>query len=347
MRTTRAKIFDRRSGWPLEHGSTGSLYKVVVPTPVTVRGQAGGSGSPPQVYLPGQCELQSDGVRMLLRLWAQSDEAARARFPELLLEELSRRNGPIVAHLLADLHRIQHARGNPATIDSLYSGWQQRLTYASELFSEADLDDLMAAVSEALEEHLQPPSGPLSAMETLRERLRERLHSIRALVGLVRFERLRRRLFEGQNPEIAADRDALLSKATALGFPDILKLTLEVIDAKLAAGSSGFHFKECMDHIRTVLEKVFLFSAEAAGATLSQKARTGKFGETREALEGLKVITVKEGAAIQALYGFISEEGVHAFTSAAEQARIAKNCVIEWSLLVVGRIERKKAGTGT
>ena len=149
---------------------------------------------------------------------------------------------------------------------------------------------------------------------------------------------------ERENPEINTDRQALLSRSSALSFPPELETVLEQIDLKLSAATSGFDYKACMVHIRTVFDKVFEHSATLvaakSGKSLSPNAQGGKFNETKGHLVSEGVLSAKEGAAVQALYSYISADGAHAFGSAPEQARVAKNNVIEWSLLVVGRVQQ-------
>jgi hypothetical protein len=63
-------------------------------------------------------------------------------------------------------------------------------------------------------------------------------------------------------------------------------------------------------------------------------------------LRNAGLITEKEEGVIQKLYGYASEEGAHALGSGPEQVRVAKNSILEWSLMIAGRLEnlvRKEA----
>lgn len=51
----------------------------------------------------------------------------------------------------------------------------------------------------------------------------------------------------------------------------------------------------------------------------------------------------KEGEVLQKLYNYVSVAGVHQLGSAPEQVRVAKNTLVEWGLLVVGRVQALKA----
>jgi hypothetical protein len=224
------------------------------------------------------------------------------------------------------------------------------LQHVSEHFTEGDLTALAKAVSPALSSFpVKQVDGRsvLSTDDVEHRRFSYTLYSIGPLIALIRYERLKAQLVERQNPEINTDKQALISRAAALGFPHELETVLEQIEVKLSAATSPFDYKDCIGHIRTVLEKVLEHSAKLvagkSGKPLSLNAQAGKFNETKGHLVSEGLLSVKEGDAVQALYSYISADGAHAFGSAPEQARIAKNNMIEWSLLVVGRVQQYAA----
>jgi hypothetical protein len=164
-----------------------------------------------------------------------------------------------------------------------------------------------------------------------------------SLLTLVRYERLKAQLVEGQNPETNTDKGVLISRSAALGFPAEVEQVLQEIDSNLSTADSGFDYKACIGDIRTLWRKCSSTLRNAFRrfrVAHLPKAESGTFNETKGYLVSSELLPEKEGSAVQGLYSFASEDGAHAFTSAPEQARVAKNCVIEWSLLVVGRVQK-------
>lgn len=305
------------------------------------------SGIVPRVYLPGQARLVNEQVTLLRIVYSECNTPrAKQSFIEALTAKLSAKTGAVIAHVFADIHWIKHTQGDVAALAELWSGWRQRLECASELFTEIDLSDLAESSRQVWSVFPRKDEGGRHVIEIADlkfRRLHDQFIGVGPLISLIRYERLKAQLTEHDNPEINTDKQALLSRAEELGFPPELTPVLEQIDLKLAAANSPFDYKDCLGHIRTVFEKVFEHSAKAvskiSGNALSAHAQGGKFNETKGFLVSQGLFSEKEANAVQALYTFVSADGAHAFGSAPEKARVAKNCVIEWSMLLVGRVQ--------
>lgn len=288
-------------------------------------------------------------------MYAQSTEEQQAQFCKLLhdaLVELGAQpksvppSAVVVGHLLADLHCIEDIEVNPWVLAGVWSGWRQRLRYASETFSEEELRALLKAKAAAYGRFPREQQGTHVIIKVPLDgtRLSNELTAIDGLVQLVRYERLKKHLVEGHNPEINTDREAVVSRLAALGFPKDVEEALRDVDAKLQVADSPFDFKGCIDLVRAVFEKVVQHSAAAvskrSAQTLASGPAVGNFSPYKQYLQNNGLLTPNEAEAVQKLYNYLSTDGAHALGSAPEQARVAKNNVIEWSLLILGRVQK-------
>jgi hypothetical protein len=166
---------------------------------------------------------------------------------------------------------------------------------------------------------------------------------IRQGIQRARYAHVRRDLFEGINPEINTDKEALLSRMITLGFRGSIAAALEEVEKKLGNAASVFDFKGVMDLVRTIYEEVF---EDAANSVASRRTKTipqgSHFGRFKTFLIGESVLSSDEGKLSQELYNYLSNQGSHVLGSAPEQVRLTKNIVIELCLLVLGRVQAAK-----
>lgn len=158
----------------------------------------------------------------------------------------------------------------------------------------------------------------------------------------IRYERLRGQLLLGVNPELNTDREELVSRMEGLGFRRDIADALQQLEPKLLAAGTPLDFKGCMDIIRTIFEEIVEDAGKKAAAFTGTAIPSGKlkdFQPWKDLLATTRVLTPDEADLFQKLYNYISNVGAHKLGSSQEHARVAKNTVIEWSLLVVGRVQ--------
>jgi hypothetical protein len=161
----------------------------------------------------------------------------------------------------------------------------------------------------------------------------------------IRYERLRGHLLQGANPEINTDREVLISRMEEMGFRGEIVTALDELDRKIMAADKPLDFKACVDLARTIYEEITEDGAKQAATVTGDPLPTGQrlsFAPWKELLVKTKVLTPEEGELYQKLYGYLSNVSTHRLGSAQEHVRIAKNTVIEWGLLLVGRVQALK-----
>jgi hypothetical protein len=105
-------------------------------------------------------------------------------------------------------------------------------------------------------------------------------------------------------------------------------------------------FKTCMDLTRAIFEKITQDAAAKAAEPTKRPlppATASHFQPWNQVLMSLGVLSEKEGDVTQKLHNYLSVAGAHALGSAPEQVRVAKNTVVEWGLLIVGRVHAMTA----
>ena len=162
----------------------------------------------------------------------------------------------------------------------------------------------------------------------------------------IRYERLRGNLLQGVNPEINTDREVLISRMEQLGFRAEIVEALHNLDLKIMAAGTRFDFKGCMDAIRTIYEEIVEDAATKAAAKIGSTVPSGKvkdFQPWKDLLRTAGVLTVEEADLFQKMYNYFSNIGTHQLGSEQEHVRVAKNTVIEWGVLLVGRVQTLSA----
>jgi len=102
-----------------------------------------------------------------------------------------------------------------------------------------------------------------------------------------------------------------------------------------------------MDLIRTIFEEIVEDAAkESASVTrtaVPSGSRVKDFQPWKDLLATTGVLTPEEADLCQKLYNYFSNVGTHRLGSHHEHVRVAKNTVIEWGLLILGRIQALNA----
>jgi hypothetical protein len=176
----------------------------------------------------------------------------------------------------------------------------------------------------------------------------EEMLAARQLTERLRFNLLRSSLLRLENPELNTDRTELLARAASLGFSGELADTVEKIEQQLRTATGAIDFKLCMDLIRSALEAMLQQSSDVVAARTSFPAPTPGargiqyFASFKEYLTNRGVLTAAESQFLQSLYSYLSNEGSHRLGSTEEQVRVSKNTMIEWSLMLLGRVQQLK-----
>jgi hypothetical protein len=163
---------------------------------------------------------------------------------------------------------------------------------------------------------------------------------VQELCRKARYLFLKGSLIEGLNLEVNQDKDAVKGFLHNLGFGDALTASLDEADRLFHEGGNGFTLKSSMGHLRSFLENLH----KAAVPALH-----GKFGGTAPASWGggltyfrkIGVLSEAEEKFVAGLYGLISDEAVHPLFSEREYARLARNVLIEYTLLFLRKLDKQ------
>ena len=245
----------------------------------------------------------------------------------------------VIAHAVMDAGELRHLGPHIRNITVLYvptcKALDQKLAMESHIFNESDLDWIEEAQARLRQARL-----------TETESLREEspiwwLARLKSRIARVRYLRLKKELFEGQNPEINTDKQQLVSRLEALGFRKEIVGALQNLDSKLYAAGTPLDFKGCLDMLRTIYEKI----TQDAAKTLAAKSRKSDpnyskpFQPWVQYLANERILSNDEMELGQKLYNYLSNAGTHSLGSDPEQVRVCKNMVIEFSLMTVGRVQ--------
>jgi hypothetical protein len=154
-------------------------------------------------------------------------------------------------------------------------------------------------------------------------------------------------LLEGVNLEINNDKTLVENYLKTLGFSELLLESLNEAE-RLQRSSSPFDFKSGMGHLRSFLERLHLEVVE-----LCKWPQPKTWGEGLTALRTYGLLSPAEERFATGIYGLISDEAVHPVIAEKEYARLTRNVVIEYGLLLLRKLEKatpgppRKAGPST
>jgi uncharacterized protein Smg (DUF494 family) len=214
----------------------------------------------------------------------------------------------------------------------------QKLAMESHRFTEPDLDWIEEAQAPLRASRLKEQQS------VARDSLVWWLTRLKSRIDRVRYLRLKKELFEGQNPEINTDKQALVSRLEAMGFRKDIVAALQSFDVKLYAAGTPLDFKGCMDLLRTIYEEITEDAAKTVATRRSKPTPnySKPFQPWAQYLETEGVLTSEERELVQKLYNYLSNAGAHTLGSAPEQVRVSRNMVIELGLIMVGRVQNVK-----
>ncbi|MPY86916.1 MAG: hypothetical protein GEU99_03245 [Luteitalea sp.] len=316
----------------------------------------------------GTVRLVSEPAEMLQRLYAAAGLEERAAFAPTLIANVTEVNARVAARTLiaiGDVAALCGVRSTDRRSIELWRGAIHALRFESTLVSDSDLD--------VLEHHsrLLDRWASADAYERLKARtagdsrlptgvgirptrdhpgpweVRTDLHGIagelRSVIARVRYLRLAHKLRTGQNPALDADRQVLLSRLHSLGFSNALISACGEIESRISTARTDIDVKSVMDLVRTFLEEVVEEASRKiehkVGSPAPSGAKMSHYTPYRQYLENGGIIGPEESELLQKLYNFLSNQGAHRLGTAPEQLRVAYATVIEWCMLVVGRIQ--------
>jgi hypothetical protein len=328
------------------------------------RAHVGNNGPNTYVAGPGESSLISEPAELLERLYAGADPEERNILSRVLMERLNRVNARVVARTLAvtdQLNALLVTIDDEGTSEELWRGLIHTMRYESSLFSEQNLQIIETATKARLRLVAEREKGraanvqrlPRGGMHgperpaptTVRYTVPQDpvINEARAVIARIRYLRLAKAIRESRNPAIDTDRQTLLSRLEIMGFSDKLSKASNAIDERAAVAASEIDVKTVMDLARTFLEE---FVEEACrkiegkvGKPVPSGPKMSHYAPYRQYLEAAGVIGPEESVLLQSLYNFLSNQSAHKLGAAPEQLRVAHATVIEWCLLVAGRVK--------
>lgn len=330
---------------------------------VDPKAYAGTVGPNTYVASEGDVEVLSEPALLLERLYAGADPKDRASFGARLWEALNEQNARVVARTLAATRNfapLAETTDMKPGVEELWRGFIHVLRFESGLFSDKDLETVMAAARRAKElarafvsSQSKAPGGlrpgwiyrqlwdgtkprAITIINTPFDKLTPEALSV---VERIRYLRLAKNIRAGRNPAVDTDRQVLLSRLQAMGFSDSLSIASNEIEHRTAIALTGTDVKAVMDLLRSFYEN---FVKEACGkvqARVGKSVPSGTFQPYKQYLENAGLLVSDESAVLQSLYNFLSNQAAHKLSTAPEQLRVAHATVIEWCMMLAGRIE--------
>jgi hypothetical protein len=155
-----------------------------------------------------------------------------------------------------------------------------------------------------------------------------------------RYLYLKGALEETTNWEIENDKTKITGYLDSLGFDHAMKLSLEAAEQHFGVSASGFELKSCMGHLRSFLEQLHIQACAPIAASAGQPAPT-KWGPATLLLRTSGIISVTEEKFVTSLYTLISDEAVHPLMAEREYARIRRNMIIEYGLMLLSVLDKR------
>lgn len=170
----------------------------------------------------------------------------------------------------------------------------------------------------------------------------ELLDTIKKRVYKIKEERLSTFL-EGVNFEINQDQEELQNIISEFGFDKRLNDLILKINEVLYNAQDPFDFKGCIDHIRTLLEKLCVSIAleiEKVKKIPPPQTPINGMGVARQYFGKINFLIKEEDDLLDRLYYFLSDKGSHALQSEREYVRLSKNLVIEFGLFLAEKLKK-------
>jgi hypothetical protein len=189
--------------------------------------------------------------------------------------------------------------------------------------------------------------GPIKANPHYREGFSEAGNEIVAAIDGIteecrkaRFWYLKGTLQELPNLEIESDMLKVEGFLVKLGFSADMVKTLNAAQSDYKSTASAFELKNCLGHLRSFLEHLHRESvksiAAAAGSTV-----TDRWGDAILYLREQGYFTKQHETFVASLYTLLSDESVHPLTAEREYARLLRNVVIEYGVMLLTVLDKR------
>ena len=176
-------------------------------------------------------------------------------------------------------------------------------------------------------------------LRTLLHEINGSAHGIGEECRKARYFYLKGTLIEGLNLEINQDKDAVQGYLRTLGFTETVAGSLAEAERLYHEGGSAFSLKASMGHLRSFLENLHQETFPALHARFGGVA-PASWGAGLAYLRENEVLSVPEERFAGSLYTVISDEAVHPLVAERECARLVRNVVIEYALLLLRKLEK-------
>ncbi len=329
---------------------------------------------------PDQWRLESVNYGLLLALYSQLPPSAKELFVSGLLNVFSRAYAPFSGSkhfsawkghssalpllaefsirnghwslLLRAIAQIDLPNGN---LISMMLQLQETVSLNFNLFSEAELKDMPESLSglrqmaenvtwqsrrergtTKMVDNPNYNSGFSSEGRSLVEAIDAFLEECRKAYYFY----VKGSLQQRRNPEIEADKAAVLGFLEKLGFSTTMVQALNVAERNYRDTASAFDLKNCLGIVRSFYEHLHIDAGQALAKTENVTV-VDEWDPTMTFLKNRSHITPQQEKFARGLYTLLSDEGVHALVAEREFARLLRNMVIEYGVMFLNILDKK------
>jgi hypothetical protein len=142
------------------------------------------------------------------------------------------------------------------------------------------------------------------------------------------------------NLEIESDMLKVEGFLVKLRFSTDMIKALNAAEGDYKSTASKFELKNCLGHLRSFLEHLHRESAKSIASATGQTVAE-RWGDTTLYLRQEGVFTRQHEAFAASLYTLLSDESVHALTAEREYARLLRNVVIEYGVMLLTVLDKR------
>jgi hypothetical protein len=298
---------------------------------------------------PGQFTNCNQDVVLLKKLYGTFTPRQQADFPLVLRALLRKENARIIASVVVELHLTDSEfapAGSGDAAQFFWTGLADKLAMEPTILSDDELSSAMRAGIAALREvQKKTPSRAGSGAytptqdEVAARRLAFDVDRLRKVVEGIRRNRLASQLHREQNPVVDTDRRALIGRLEQLGFSRDPEEALRQVDRKAQNATTPLDFRDCIDALRVFFEN---FMREAGRLVEAKSGEPVPVEEKavlwKNYLRKVGLIGDSDMEMMQSIYNYLSNRGSHRLRSEPEEFHVMKTTVIEWALLLAGRV---------
>lgn len=155
-----------------------------------------------------------------------------------------------------------------------------------------------------------------------------------------RYWYLKGALQELPNLEIEHDKLKVEGFLVKLGFNKDMVEALNVAESDYKSTATAFELKNCLGHLRSFLEHLHREAAKSVAAAAGDTV-VDRWGDATLYLREKGYFTVQHEKFIASLYTLLSDESVHPLTADREYARLLRNVVIEYGVMLLSVLDQR------